>query len=279
MDIYVATGLVVAAIVSLFMSKKRKNFLPPYSGHISLALYQKRNSYCSYLLIILKTMSDRRVNGYIFRHCIEHMKVSLVAPKGLLPWQVKDWQREMSSIMRPIVIVSTVSKEGIPNAALKTNFMIVSALERVAFGCHPEHDTHRNVIETGEFVVNVPSEEIIEQAMVTAVDFPHNVNEIEKAGLTAIPSEKVKPPRIDECKLHLECRLRWHKENIILGDVVAASADEDLIQCSTEERQMKLGQMILVGARTYGKIGDIRELPLRVIERYERESDVKRHSP
>jgi len=121
------------------------------------------------------------------------VKVSLTAPKGLSELQVRNWKRDMSMIVRPIVIISTISREGIPNAALKTDFMVVSALEEVAFGCFQEHGTHRNIIETGEFVVNVPSEEIIEQAMVTAVDFPHNVNEIEKAGLTAIPSEKVKP--------------------------------------------------------------------------------------
>jgi len=206
------------------------------------------------------------------------MKVSLVAPKGLLPWQVQNWQREMSAIVRPIVIISTISKEGIPNAVLKTNFMIVSSLEKVAFGCHPEHDTHRNIIETGEFVVNVPPEEIVERAMVTAVDFPHNVNEIDKAGLTAIPSERVKPPRIEECKLHLECKFGWHRENIIVGEVVAASADDDLIQCSTEERQLRLAQMFLVGARTYGRVGDIKELPLKVIERHEKEIDAKRRS-
>lgn len=167
--------------------------------------------------------------------------------------------------------MTTISKEGVPNAALKTNFMNVSVLERVAFGCYPGHDTHRNIIETGEFVVNVPPEEIVERIMVTAVDFPHNVNEIEKAGLTAIPSERVKPPRIKECKLHLECKLAWRRDTIIVGNVVAASADEDLIQETAEERQMSLTQMFLVGARTYGRIGEIRELPIRIIEQYQHE--------
>jgi flavin reductase (DIM6/NTAB) family NADH-FMN oxidoreductase RutF len=199
------------------------------------------------------------------------MKVSLKAPEELLEWQAKSWKRDMAMIVRPIVVISTISKEGVPNAALKTNFMNVSVLEEVAFGCFPAHDTHRNVIETGEFVVNVPSGDILEKIMVTAVDFPHNVNEIEKAGLTAIPSEKVKPPRIEECKLHLECKLKWRKDTIIVGKVVAASADEDLIEGTVEERQMKLGQMFLVGGRMYGTIGNIRELPLRILRQYDRE--------
>jgi len=200
------------------------------------------------------------------------MKVSLTAPKGLSQREVKNWERDMSMIVRPVVIITTVSKEGVPNAALKTNFMIVSSLKTVAFACHPEHDTYRNIIETGEFVVNVPSEEIIEQVMVTAVDFPHNVNEIEKAGLTSIPSERVKPPRIEECKLHMECRLKWCKDNIFVGDVVASSVDEDLIRGSAKERQMKLRQILLVGANMYSIIGEIKELPLRIIKQYKEET-------
>lgn len=200
------------------------------------------------------------------------MKVSLNrALEGLSQEQAIVWKREMSLVVRPIVVVSTISKEGVPNAALKTNFMVVSALGEVAFCCFPGHDTHKNIVETGEFVVNLPSEEILEKIMVTAVNFPHNVNEIEKAGLTAIPSEKVKPPRIKECKFHMECKLKWRRDNVIVGEVVAASADEDLIECSPEERQRKLGQMVLVGARMYGKISDVKELPLKILAQYEEE--------
>jgi len=174
----------------------------------------------------------------------------------------------MQLIVRPAVVVSTVSKEGIPNAALKTNFMILKALEAVAFHCYPFHDTYENIVDTSEFVVNLPSEEIAEKVTVTAVDFPHNINEIEKAGLTAIPSEKVKPPRIAECKLHMECKLKWCKDTIIVGEVIAASADEDLIQGSYEERQNRLKQILFLGDWKYGKIGDISDLPHKTYDGY-----------
>ena len=196
------------------------------------------------------------------------MKVSLLPREGLSPSQMLNWKREMQLIVRPVVVVSTVSREGIPNAALKTNFMILKALEAVAFHCYPFHDTYENIVDTGEFVVNLPSEEIAEKVTVTAVDFPHNVNEIDKAGLTAIPSEKVKPPRIAECKLHMECKLKWYKDTIIVGEVVAASADEDLIQGSYEERQSRLRQMLFLGDWKYGKIGDISELPHKIYDSY-----------
>ena len=199
---------------------------------------------------------------------ISSNKVSLKIPKGLSEEEVKNWKRDFSIIIRPIVVITTVSKEGIPNAALKTNFMVVSSLEKVAFACYPEHDTYRNIVETGEFVVNVPSEDILEKILITAIDFPHNVNELEKAGLTPIPSEKVKPPRIAECKFHLECRLEWIKDNVILGKVIAVSIDKKLIQPSVEKIQRRLKQIFLISSRNYGTIGKIKELPLEILEKH-----------
>lgn len=67
------------------------------------------------------------------------------------------WKRNLWMIVRPIIIVTT-SKEDTPNAALITNFMNVSVLQKLAFGCHTSHDTYRNIVATSEFVINVPSE-------------------------------------------------------------------------------------------------------------------------
>lgn len=207
------------------------------------------------------------------------MKVSLLALEGLSPSQLLNWKREMQLIVRPVVVISTVDREGNPNAALKTNFMILKALEAVAFHCFPFHDTYENIVDTGEFVVNLPSEEIAEKVMVTAVDFPPKVNEIEKAGLTAIPSEKVKPPRIAECKLHMECKLKWYKDTIIVGEVVAASADEELIQGGYEERQRRLRQMLFLGDWKYGKIGQVSELPHKTYDTYVKHNPFRTGKP
>ena len=65
-----------------------------------------------------------------------------------------------------------------------------------------------------EFVVNIPSfdREILEKVRTLGLPFAPGVNELEKAGLTAIPSKVVKPPRIAEYKSHFECRVEWTKE-------------------------------------------------------------------
>lgn len=149
--------------------------------------------------------------------------------------------------------------------------MNVSVLQKLAFSCHPSHDTYHNILETKEFVVNVPSEEIIEQIMVTGVNFPPEVNELEKAKLTALPSVKINPPRIQECKVHFECKLDWYRDTIIVGKVLDTSVNEELIHCSVKERQEQLQQIFLAGARMYGKIGEIQKLPLEILRKYQKE--------
>ena len=174
---------------------------------------------------------------------------------------------------RPIIIVTTISKDGLPDAALKTNAMIVSSMKRFAFACSSEHQTARNILETKEFVVNLPSEKHVESVLKTAQPYSPQINKLENAGFTAIPSEKVRPPRILECKAHLECVLEWYKKPeslgrspseliIFLGKVVAASADEDVLKGNTSERQRHLRQMVLVGSDEYALIGEVKKLPL-----------------
>jgi len=165
---------------------------------------------------------------------------------------VKDHWIEVNFVLpQPITIVTTVDRDGRVNAALKSLVMYCSTQD-IMFGCNVEHDTAKNVLETGEFVVNIPSTDILKQIAVTAVPYPRGVNEIEEAGLTAIPSSKVRPPRIKECKAHAECKLIWHKRLggnaiVFIGRVVALSVDEDSF--NNEKMHVKtldLRQMLLI---------------------------------
>src|SRR6185312_6987736 len=91
--------------------------------------------------------------------------------------------------------------------------------------------TGENLLATGAFVVNLPSFErdILEKVRVVGLPFERGVNELEKAGLTALPSTRVKPPRILECKRHFECEVVWTKEWLnrvmVVGNVLAASVE------------------------------------------------------
>lgn len=123
---------------------------------------------------------------------------------------------------RPIAFVSTVDEEGNPNLAPYSFFnafssnppiLVFSSNRRVSN--NTTKDTLSNVMATKEVVINVVNYDIVRQMAVTSVEFPSDINEFEKAGLTTIASEKVKPFRVKESPVQMECKV---KEIITLGD-------------------------------------------------------------
>ena len=95
-------------------------------------------------------------------------------------------------------------------------------------------DTRANIMETGEFVVNLVSEETAAAMNITAIDFEPEVNELVEAGLTACPSVHVRPPRIAESPVALECTLfqtidLGPNSGIVLGRVVAIHVRDDAV--------------------------------------------------
>src|SRR5215475_13017609 len=132
--------------------------------------------------------------------------------------------------------ITTVDREGRVNAAAyATCVRIVHKPVQIAFTTSQAGDTGRNARETGQFVVNLPSfdREILEKLRIVGLPFARGVNELDKAGLTALPSTQVKPPRIKECLRHFECEVVWIKEwltrMMVVGNVVAASTYSDCV--------------------------------------------------
>lgn len=117
-----------------------------------------------------------------------------------------------SIVPRPIAFVSTLSSEGVLNAAPFSFFNIVTANPpMVAISVQRKQgerkDTSRNAIAAGEFVVHIADEDYIEAINVTAANLPPDESEVALAGLTAIPSERVSVPGIAEAKIRMECVL------------------------------------------------------------------------
>jgi flavin reductase (DIM6/NTAB) family NADH-FMN oxidoreductase RutF len=95
-------------------------------------------------------------------------------------------------------------------------------------------DTRANIRATGEFVVNLVSEENAQAMNITAIEFEHGVNEIEKAGLATCPSVRVKPPRIAASPVSMECELMQIVElgpdnGLVLGRVLAMHVRDDAV--------------------------------------------------
>ena len=135
-----------------------------------------------------------------------------------------------------LAMITTVDAQGRVNAAsYGTCTRVHHEPVYVAFTANIGSDNANNVLATGEFVVNLPRFEpkSLEQVRVVGLPFAPGVSEIEKAGLTALPSTIVKPPRIAECPRHFECKVEWTKEwsqrLMVVGLVVAASVDADCV--------------------------------------------------
>ena len=132
-----------------------------------------------------------------------------------------------SVLPRPIALVSTLSDDGVPNLAPFSFFTGLTSKPPM-IGFAPalkgkeanKKDTLSNIESSGEFVVNIVTEDISEQMNKTAFEFPPDVDEFEIAGFTAIDSEIVKPPRVKESPINLECKLY---QVVYIGDGTAGS--------------------------------------------------------
>ena len=164
-----------------------------------------------------------------------------------------------------VVLVTTLSRQKIPNIAPKS---WVSVLARqpaiVGFSCNVNHDTAKNILTTGEFVINIPGAELAKKVWKASQVKGQDPNEIQKVGLTPLKSVKLTTPRIAECKAHLECSLDWTKkyrdEIILFGKVLLASVDKKALEGSLEERYKYLKLMTYLENGTYGVVKAARKL-------------------
>ncbi len=142
-----------------------------------------------------------------------------------------------SVVPRPIAWVVTQDAEGVVNAAPFSFFNVFSDNPVVlGFGCGPRapgrtKDTLDNIKATGQFVVCMVNQATAEAMNVTAVDFPPGTDELAEAGLTKAPCAKVKPPRIAESPVALECEtfqlIPVGHHHIVLGKVLAVHIHEN----------------------------------------------------
>jgi flavin reductase (DIM6/NTAB) family NADH-FMN oxidoreductase RutF len=147
-------------------------------------------------------------------------------------------------VPRPIALVTSVSLEGVVNAAPYSFFNVFSQNPAlVVLGIETrapraQKDTARNIAETRDFVVNLVDEAIAESMNICAVDFPPEESEIEAAGFSTAPSATVSAPRIAEAPAALECRLfvtlnPGHGRELIIGEVMGVHTRDGLVDPQT----------------------------------------------
>ncbi|MGH9615200.1 MAG: flavin reductase family protein [Acidobacteriaceae bacterium] len=151
-------------------------------------------------------------------------------------------------VPRPIAFVSSMDADGVRNLAPFSFFTVASANPPIVCFCpmmrgasntglHPTKDTLRNIIATREFVVNIVSEEFAVQMNACSAELPPDVDEFQVSGLTPVPSDLVRPPRVAESHVQMECRLQQivHVSteplggSLVLGEVLRFHVSESLL--------------------------------------------------
>jgi flavin reductase (DIM6/NTAB) family NADH-FMN oxidoreductase RutF len=182
----------------------------------------------------------------------------------------------LSSVLpRPIALVTTQDDQARVNAAPFSFFnMMASTPAIIVLGIDSKSpgvpkDTVRNIELTGEFVVNMVSEEIAEKMNLCASPLPAGEDELKYAGLTAAPSVQVKPPRVAESPINMECRVVQimdigNHRNIVIGNVIHYHIDDRFYDA--ENGYVMVEKLGLV-ARMHGKSFYLRSHDIFELER------------
>lgn len=137
-------------------------------------------------------------------------------------------------VPRPIAWVSTVSSEGVVNLAPHSFYTVACARPPIVqFSSVGKKDTLRNVLATGEFVVNLSPAPLLDQVNNTAARFGPDTSEVEALNIEMEPSTAVTPPRVAASPVSIECTLHSTNElgdsTVILGDVRLISVAEEVL--------------------------------------------------
>jgi flavin reductase (DIM6/NTAB) family NADH-FMN oxidoreductase RutF len=158
-------------------------------------------------------------------------------------------------VPRPIAWAATLNEDGSANLAPFSFFTGVSSDPPTCLICvsrnsrDEKKDTWRNVERTGELVIHVVTDALAEKMNLTSRSFAYGVDEFLEAGLGKLPSELVKPPRIAEAPVAMECRLERIVEvgragtAIIVSEILLWHVRDDLLV----NGRMDMGKLDAVG--------------------------------
>jgi flavin reductase (DIM6/NTAB) family NADH-FMN oxidoreductase RutF len=175
---------------------------------------------------------------------------------------------------RPIAWVTSVDPDGRVNLAPFSFYN--------AFGSNPpvvvfspntrrdggHKDTLRNVEATGEFVLNAAVETLAEQVNLSSKELPYGHSEVELTGLTLRPSLKVKPPRLAETPVNLECKVLQIvpvgtgplAANLVIGEILLMHVDDAVLDEKGRVDPRKLRTIARLGADYYCRTTDLFEM-------------------
>jgi flavin reductase (DIM6/NTAB) family NADH-FMN oxidoreductase RutF len=174
-------------------------------------------------------------------------------------------------IPRPIGWISTIDTNGVNNRAPFSYFNLLGDdPPHVVFSTrrdnHTNKDTLNNVLATQQFVVNMVTESVVEQMNATSDKLPPEIDEFLHAGVTPIASVKVKPMRVQESPIHLECELvhhyflERHQQGgacVIIGRIVMMHYADEVLLDNYKINLETYKPVARLGGANYSKLGEL----------------------
>lgn len=169
---------------------------------------------------------------------------------------------------RPIAFASTIDKDGIVNLSPFSFFNVFSANPPILIFSparrgrdNTTKHTYENVLEVKEVVINIVNYAIVQQMSLSSTEYPKDTNEFIKAGLTALASEKVKPPRVAESPVQFECSVnevvQLGKEggagNLVICEVLKIHIDKSILDENQVIDQHKIDTVARMGGNWYSR--------------------------
>ena len=171
-----------------------------------------------------------------------------------------------SPLLGQIVLVSSKNSRGEIHAARKSWVtMVASVPPMIGLCCRLSHRTAINILETREFVINIPGEDLIARVW-NAGDSVETAVDPAASEWSFIPSTRLSVPRVEECKGHIECALDSTKrfnddEMIFFGRILAVAMDESILEGPVEERYRALRALLFLEPGLYGVADTARKAP------------------
>jgi len=171
-------------------------------------------------------------------------------------------------VPRPIAFITTRRANGQVNAAPFSYFNAITnepPLIGISINLRRgvPKDTLENIRATGEFVVNIVNEDLATRMVQTSGDWPEDVDELALTGLTSLDSDLVKPPRIAESPVHLECKLHREiplgKTSFVIGEILRAHVSDAVLTDGRVDVE-KLKPLGRLGGDGYSVVRDVLHL-------------------
>ncbi|MEU5365110.1 flavin reductase family protein [Streptomyces sp. NPDC005925] len=196
----------------------------------------------------------------------------VVDPAGLPRDEVFDLL-SAGVVPRPIAWTSTVGSDGVLNLAPFSFFTVVSAeppMLSLTIEAAPDgepKDTLRNIRATGQLVVNLVSDDLADRMSRTSPDYAADVDEFQVAGVTPAASVKVRPPRVAEAGISMECALHTvltpGSDALVIAEVVAFHVARELFTPGSGHIDLgRLRPLGRIGSR-FTRVTDVFPLPAR----------------